>query len=64
MQAVELPPTGYTMREAENILGLSEKYLYRLVRDGKIDAYVGDVGQMRVSREELYCVLRERGSKH
>lgn len=64
MQAVELPPTGYTMREAENILGLSEKYLYRLERDGKIDAYVDGVGQMRVSREELYRVLRERGSIH
>jgi excisionase family DNA binding protein len=64
MQAVELPPTGYTMREAGNKLGLSEKYLDRLVRDGKIDAYVDGVGQMRVSREDLYRVLRERGSKH
>lgn len=37
MQALELPATGYTMREAENILGLSEKYIYRLVRDGKVE---------------------------
>ena len=60
MQAIELPPVGYTIREAEQILGYSEKYLYRLIRDGKVNAYVDSVNQLRISREECYALMRER----
>ena len=60
MIAVELPPAGYTIREAEKILGLSEKRLYRMLREGKVAGYVDSVNQLRISREEVYRLLRER----
>lgn len=60
MMSVELPPAGYTIREAEGILCMSEKYLYRLIREGKVDAYLDTAGQLRVSREETYRLLHEK----
>ncbi len=36
METLEMP--GYTIPEAEKILGCGEKYLYKLIRDGPIQA--------------------------
>jgi excisionase family DNA binding protein len=63
MIAVELPPVGYTIREAEQILGMSEKYLYRLIRQGKVSAYLDSVNQLRISREEVYALMREKEAR-
>jgi len=63
MIAVELPPAGYTIREAEGILNTSEKYLYRLIRQGKVNAYLDSTGQMRISREEVYRLAHDKEAK-
>ena len=55
---LEMP--GYTIREAEKILGCGEKYIYRLIRDGKIEAYTDDVGQKRISYGELYAYMKSK----
>ena len=60
MILAELPRTGYTIREAEAILGLTEKYLYRLIKEGKLQGYVDTVGQQRLSKEELYAYAKSR----
>jgi excisionase family DNA binding protein len=60
MRTIELPATGYTVTEAEQILGLQDKYLYKLIRLGKVDSYVDCVGQMRVSREAVYAYMKNR----
>jgi excisionase family DNA binding protein len=56
MQTLELP--GYTIREAENILSLPEKTLYRLIREQRITAYRDSTGQLRISPFELYAYQR------
>lgn len=59
MQSLELlPPGGYTIREAEALLGVSEKYLYKLIQRGVIEGYVDSVGQQRVSREAIYAYMK------
>ncbi len=60
MQLTEMPHTGYTIREAEAILNVSARYLYRLIREGKLDGYHDNVGQLRVSKEELYAYMKSR----
>jgi excisionase family DNA binding protein len=58
MQSLELPPAGYTIREAEALLGVSEKYLYKLNQKGEVEGYVDSVGQQRVSREAIYAYIK------
>lgn len=60
MLLAELPQPGYTIREAESILGLTDKYLYRLIKEGKLQGYVDSVGQHRISKEELYAYAKSR----
>ena len=60
MQTIALPEPGYTIREAEAILGFSEKYLYKLAQQDKVVLYVDSTGQYRISKEEVYRILRNR----
>jgi hypothetical protein len=56
-----LPEAGFSPREVEKICGLSPKYAYKLIKLGKLDAFVDCVGQLKVHPYELYRYLRERG---
>lgn len=60
MNTMQLPQGGYTIREAEKLLNLSEKQLYKLIREKKVNGYVDSVGQLRISREEAYAYIRQR----
>jgi len=60
MKTTELPATGYTLREAEHLLGVSDKYMYKLIRRGVVEGYVDSVGQQRVSREAIYAYMKSR----
>lgn len=60
MIATELPQAGYTVRESEKLLGVSSKYLYKLVREGKVSAYSDSVGQLRISPFEVYRLRHEK----
>ena len=60
MQTVELPPAGYTIREAEHLLGVSDKYVYKLINRGVLTGYIDSVGQHRITREELYAYMRSK----
>jgi hypothetical protein len=55
-----LPEVGYSPREVERILGLSPKYSYKLIKSGKLEAFLDCVGQLKVHPYELYRYLRER----
>jgi hypothetical protein len=55
-----LPEAGYSPREVEKIVGLSPKYAYKLIKSGKLEAFVDCVGQLKVHPCELYRYLRER----
>ncbi len=55
-----LPEAGFSPREVESILRLSPKYSYKLIKSGKLEAFVDCVGQLKVHPYELYRYLRER----
>lgn len=57
---IELPTSGYTLPSASRIIGCHEKQIYRLVKDGRLEAYVGTDGRLMVSKEELYSYLKKR----
>ena len=54
-----LPEAGFSLREVEKIVGLSPKYSYKLIKAGKLEAFVDCVGQLKVHPYELYRYLRE-----
>ena len=54
-----LPEAGFTLREVEKMVGLSPKYSYKLIRSGKLEAFVDCVGQLKVHPYELYRYLKE-----
>ncbi len=56
----KLPEAGYSPREVEKIVGLSPKYSYKLIKSGKLEAFVDSVGQLKVHPYEVYRYLRER----
>ncbi len=49
---------GWTLPEAAKLLGIHEKSIYRLVKQNKIQAFLGLDNRLRISREELYYYLR------
>ena len=49
---------GWTLPEAAKLLGIHEKSIYRLVKQDKIQAFLGLDNRLRISREELYYYLR------
>jgi predicted site-specific integrase-resolvase len=55
-----LPQTGYGIAEVEKILGIPTKAGYRLVKEGKLDAFVNTTGQLRVSPYELYAYMKSK----
>ena len=56
-----MPPLGYSISEVERILGIPTKTGYRLVREGKLDAFVDSTGKLKVSPYVLYSYMREVG---
>jgi len=56
-----LPEAGFSPREVEKIMGLSPKYSYKLIKAGKLEAFVDCVGHLKVHPYELYRYRRERG---
>jgi hypothetical protein len=56
-----MPPVGYSIAEVENILGIPHKTGYRLVKEGKLEAFVGSTGKLRVSPYVLYAYMKVRG---
>jgi predicted site-specific integrase-resolvase len=59
MQMV-LPEAGFSPREVDRILGLSDKFSYKLIKSGKLEAFVDCVGNLKVHPYEVYRYLRER----
>jgi predicted site-specific integrase-resolvase len=57
---MKLPEAGYSPREVEKIVGLSPKYSYKLIKSGKLEAFVDCVGNLKVHPYEVYRYLRER----
>jgi predicted site-specific integrase-resolvase len=57
-----LPDAGYSPREVEKIVGLSPKYSYKLIKSGKLDAFVDCMGNLKVHPYEVYRYLREKES--
>ena len=55
-----LPPCGYGIQEVEKILGIPTKTGYRLVRNGKLEAFVDSTGKLKVSPYEVYRYLKEK----
>jgi len=55
-----LPEAGFSLREVENIVGLSPKYSYKLIRSGKLKAFVDCVGNLKVHPYEVYRYLLEK----
>ena len=58
MTSTQLPRAGYSIPEVEKILGLPEKTGYRLVNNGKLKAFRGLDGKLRVSEIELWMYTR------
>jgi predicted site-specific integrase-resolvase len=58
-----LPDAGYSPREVEKIVGLSPKYSYKLIKSGKLEAFVDCVGNLKVQPYEVYRYLRESERK-
>ena len=58
---IELPTAGYTLPTPARIIGgIHEKSVYRLVKTGKLEAYVDATGRLMISKEELYSYIRNR----
>ena len=58
---ITLPPALYTPSECAKILGFkSRTYIYKLVKDGKLDAEIDATGRMRISREEIYRYAKSK----
>jgi predicted site-specific integrase-resolvase len=55
-----LPQAGFSPREVEKIVGLSSKYSYKLIKSGKLEAFVDCVGNLKVHPYEVYRYLREK----
>lgn len=60
MVTTALPRAGYTIVEVEKLLGIAPKMGYRLVNNGKLNAFKGLDGKLRVSEMELHCYMRDR----
>jgi predicted site-specific integrase-resolvase len=58
----ELPQTGYTVSEATRLIGFSptSKHIYKVIRSGELESFIGADGRLRISREELYSYLKQR----
>jgi predicted site-specific integrase-resolvase len=59
---VALPPVGYGIPEVERILGIPPKTGYRLVKEGKLEAFVDSTGKLRVSPYEVYSYIKRKES--
>jgi predicted site-specific integrase-resolvase len=55
-----LPEAGFSPREVERMLGLSPKYSYKLIRSGKLKAFVECVGNLKVHPYEVYRYRLEK----
>jgi excisionase family DNA binding protein len=55
-----LPAVGYTLPEAAKIIGIHDKSIYRLVKQQKMQAFLGLDGRLRISKEELHYYLRRQ----
>ncbi len=60
MTLIDLPPALYTLREGARLLGISDKHIYKLMHRGELAVERDITGQLRVSREEIYRVVKNR----
>lgn len=58
MVTTALPRAGYTVPEVEKLLGIAPKTGYRLVNTGRLQAFNGLDGKLRVSEIELWMYVR------
>lgn len=63
MVTTALQRPGYTIVEIEKLLGIAAKTGYRLVNNGKLAAFKGLDGKLRVSETELFLYMRERENR-
>ena len=54
-----LPPVGYSVADAERILGLAPKTGYRAIRQGRLKAFVGLDGRFYVHPYSVWKYLEE-----
>jgi excisionase family DNA binding protein len=55
-----LPEAGYTLPTAARIIGIHEKSIYRLVKQGKLLPFLDTSGRLMISREEVYSYLKRK----
>lgn len=55
-----LPESGFALSEAAKIIGCHKKHIYKMVKRGELETFVGLDNRMKVSREELYSYLKSR----
>ena len=55
-----LPEVGYTLPTAAKVIGIHEKSIYRLVKQGKLQPFLDARGRLMVSREEVYSYLKRK----
>lgn len=56
---VALPPCGYSVPECERILGIPAKTGYRLIKQGRLKAFVSTDGYLRVHPYEIWRYMYE-----
>ena len=56
-----LPEAGFTLLEASKIVGCHPKHIYKIVKRGDLQPFLGLDNRLRISKEELYSYLKERG---
>jgi excisionase family DNA binding protein len=57
----ELPESGYTLSEAAKLIGCHRTHIYKMVKRGDLQVFVGLDNRQRVSKEELHHYLRSKG---
>lgn len=60
MQETGLPPVGYSIAEVERILGLPQKVAYRLIREGKLNAFRDSTGRLKVHQYQVLKYMEEQ----
>lgn len=54
-----LPPAGYSVADAERILGMAPKTGYRAIKEGRLKAFVGLDGRLYVHPYSVWKYLED-----
>lgn len=60
IQETGLPPVGYSIPEVEHILSLPQKSAYRLIKEGKLNAFLDSTGRLKVHQYQVLKYMEEK----